>query len=116
MIDAADPGGVLSEECQKQAFGGGQDTVGELIAVFKRDVAARLRALRKAVMAGDIAAAGAQAQSIKGIAIQIGAVNLITTCRHLELDAAHHVTENLKRLLLEAEAEFRVLQATMIAD
>jgi HPt (histidine-containing phosphotransfer) domain-containing protein len=95
------------------ALSGDTQTVGELISLFKEDVAARLQVLREAVMTGDLATSGAQAHSIKGSAVQMGALHLAATCRHMELDAANHVTENLPRLLLEAEAEFRLLQATM---
>ena len=113
MIDALTTGWVLPEEIELLALSGDHEVVGELIALFKQDVAARLQVLRDAVMSGDIPAAGAQAHTIKGSAIQMGALNLVGTCRHMELDASNHVTENLERLLLEAEGEFRVLQTVM---
>ena len=40
-------------------------------------------------------------------------MNLVVTCRHIELDAAHGVTASLQRLLDEADAEMRVLEAAM---
>ena len=110
MIDSVSDGWALPEEL---ALVGDPDLLMELISIFKQDVAARLQALRGAVMTGDNAAVGAQAHTIRGSAIQMGALHLVATCRHLELDAAHNVTRNMQRLLLEAEAEFRVLETTM---
>jgi HPt (histidine-containing phosphotransfer) domain-containing protein len=113
MIDALGNGWVLPAELRHLALSGDTQAVGQLIALFKEDVAARLQVLRQAVITGDLAAGGAQAHSIQGSALQMGALQLAATCRHIELDAAHHVTENLPRLLLEAEADFRLLQTTM---
>jgi len=113
MTDVVNSGWMLPEDLYHLARTGGQRAVEELIDLFKKDVAWRLTALRHAVSAGDLAAAGAQAHTIKGSAIQMGALNLVATCRHLELDAAHSVTANLERLLAEAEAELRVLERTM---
>jgi hypothetical protein len=55
----------------------------------------------------------AQARAIKESAIRIEAVNLVTTCRHLELDAAHQVTKNLERLVGEMETEVRALESAV---
>ena len=113
MFGASGKGWVLPEELRYLALSGDTQVVGELIALFKKDVAARLQLLREAVMTDDLATGAAQAHSIKGSAVQMGALQLAATCRHMELDAANHVKENLQRLLLEAEAEFRILQTTM---
>ena len=113
MVDALSTGWILPEQLRHLALRGDTQVVGELIALFKQDVAARLQVLREAVMTGDLATGGAQAHAIKGSGIQMGALHLAVTCGHMELDAANHVTENLERLLLEAETEFRLLQTTM---
>ena len=113
MLDAFHTGWILPEELRELALSGDTKVVGELIALFKQDVAKRLQVLRQAVMTGDLATSGAQAHTIKGSGVQMGALHLAATCRHMELDAANHVTGNLESLLLEAEAEFRVLQNTM---
>ncbi len=113
MTETVNAGWELPEELRNLAVDGDREVVDELIALFKKDVGVRLQVLRKAVATGDIATAGAQAHAIKGSAIQMGAVNLVATCRHIELDAGHHVAGNLERLLSEAEAEMRVLGATM---
>lgn|SRR6185295_16652979 len=115
MIETANSGWTLPEELHQLAVGGDQEVVEELIALFKQDVGERLQVLREAVRTGDIAIVGAQAHAIKGSAIQMGAFNLVTTCRHMELDAAHHVTENLRRLMAEAMVEFGRLVKTMRA-
>jgi HPt (histidine-containing phosphotransfer) domain-containing protein len=106
MFDAVNAGWIVPEELQNLALGGDQDVVHELIALFKEDVAARLELLRQAVAEGDLCTVKAQAHTIKGSAIQMGAVHLVTTCRHLELDAANDVKENLDRLVRDAEEEF----------
>jgi HPt (histidine-containing phosphotransfer) domain-containing protein len=113
MTDTANAGWVLPEDLHHLARNGGQRVVQDLIELFQQDVAHRLHLLREAVRNGDLAIVGLEAHSIKGSAVQLGANNLVATCRHMELDAAHRVTENLQRLLLEAEAEFRVLQVSM---
>ena len=113
MMHAANAGWVLPDELHHLAKAGGPKVIEGLIEIFKQDVGQRLRVLRNAIEAGDLATAAAQAHTIKGSAIQMGAYNLVTTCKHLELDAAHHVSENLDRLLQEAEVELRSLLGTM---
>jgi HPt (histidine-containing phosphotransfer) domain-containing protein len=113
MTNMVNAGWVMPEDLHHLTRTGGRSVVVELIDLFKQDVASRLQALRHSVKVGDLSAAAAQAHTIKGSAIQMGAHNLVTTCRHLELDAAHNVIENLERLLSEAEAELRVLQTSM---
>ena len=113
MIHTANAGWVLPAELHHLAQSGGRKDIEELIALFKEDMGKRLQVLRTAIESGEVTTVGAQAHAIKGSAIQMGAHNLVTTCKHMELDAAHHVTENLERLLLEAEAELRVLVTSM---
>ena len=105
-------GWSLPGKLQPLALTGGHGKVTELAAIFKREAACRLDLLRNALSAGDYSAVAIHAGAIKGSAILIDAASLITTCRHLELDAAHHVTENLERLLLEAEAELKAFDVT----
>ena len=112
-MQTAKAGWVLPEELHHLASAAGRQTIEDLIELFKQDVAERLQVLREAVEAGDLATAARQAHTIKGSAVQMGASNLVMTCKHLELDAAHHVTENLERLLVEAELELRVLKVGM---
>src|SRR6266545_6454502 len=103
MIGTVNAGWVLPEELESLAEGGDQEVVKELIALFKEDVAERMRLLREAAATGNLALVRAQAHTIKGSADQLGAGNLATTCRHLELDAAHHLADNLERLVAEGE-------------
>jgi HPt (histidine-containing phosphotransfer) domain-containing protein len=104
---------ALPPELHHLARTGGPQVIEDLIELFKVDVAQRLQVLRDSVARGDLPLAAQQAHAIKGSAVQMGAHNLVTTCKHLELDAAHHVTENLERLLSEAEAELAVLKTSM---
>jgi HPt (histidine-containing phosphotransfer) domain-containing protein len=113
MTQTANAGWVLPAELHHLVQTGGHEVIADLIELFKQDVGQRLQALRQAVANGDMVAAAQQAHTIKGSAVQMGAHNLVTTCRHLELDAINHVTANLDRLLLEAEGELRVLVNSM---
>ena len=56
---------VLPEELRNLALEGDREAVDELIALFKQDVAHRLKVLRQAVETGDLATAAAQAHTIK---------------------------------------------------
>jgi HPt (histidine-containing phosphotransfer) domain-containing protein len=94
MMDAVNAGWSLPEVLQQLALGGDHEAVAELIALFKQDAASRLQVWRGAVLRGDLGVAGTPAHTIKRSAIQIGAMNLVTSCRHMEkLDAAHHNLE-----------------------
>ena len=112
-MQTANAGWDLPEELHHLAQAGGQKVIEDVIGLFKKDVRERLQGLRQAVATGDLAAASLQAHKIRVSAIQMGAYNLATTCKHMELDAAHQVTENLKRLVMEAEGELRVLRKSM---
>jgi hypothetical protein len=95
MMDAVNARWSLPEELQQLALGGDHEVAAEPIGWFKRDVASFLQVLPGAVLPGGLGGARAQARANKGSAID--AMDLVTICRHMELDAAHRVRENLKR-------------------
>jgi HPt (histidine-containing phosphotransfer) domain-containing protein len=90
-------GWSLPEDLPQLAFGSDQTEMA--------DITSRLQELRQAMMEGDLTAIVQHARGLKACAVRRKAAGLAATCRHLELDAAHQVTENLERLLHEAEAE-----------
>jgi HPt (histidine-containing phosphotransfer) domain-containing protein len=69
------------EEC------GEADLVEELIAIFQTDTAERLELLARAVETGDYATARAEAHTIKGSSLQVGAVRVADACRQMEVEA-----------------------------
>ena len=69
------------EEC------GEADLVEELIDIFQTDTAERLELLARAVESGDYATTRAEAHTIKGSAMQVGAVRVAEVCRQMEVEA-----------------------------
>jgi HPt (histidine-containing phosphotransfer) domain-containing protein len=69
------------EEC------GELDLVQELIAIFQTDTAERLEILARAVETDDYTTARQEAHTIKGSALQVGAIRLAEHCRQMEMEA-----------------------------
>jgi HPt (histidine-containing phosphotransfer) domain-containing protein len=69
------------EECGEAVL------VQELIDIFQTDTAERLELLARAVATADYATARAEAHTIKGSALQVGAVRVADVCRQMELEA-----------------------------
>jgi HPt (histidine-containing phosphotransfer) domain-containing protein len=65
-------------ECGEDAL------VEELIEMFQVDTASRLEVLRRAVETADCLIAGTEAHTIKGSALQIGAVKVAEVCLQME--------------------------------
>jgi two-component system sensor histidine kinase/response regulator len=63
---------------------GDAELVEELIAMFQTDTSARLEVLRHAVAAQDYTVVSAEAHTIKGSAMQVGANRLADCCRQME--------------------------------
>jgi HPt (histidine-containing phosphotransfer) domain-containing protein len=64
---------------------GDAELVEELIAMFQTDTSSRLEVLRHAVAARNNGVVGAEAHTIKGSAMQVGANRLAEFCRQMEL-------------------------------
>jgi HPt (histidine-containing phosphotransfer) domain-containing protein len=63
---------------------GDAELVEELIGMFQTDTSSRLEVLRHAVAGRDYAVIGAEAHTIKGSALQVGANRLAEFCRQME--------------------------------
>jgi HPt (histidine-containing phosphotransfer) domain-containing protein len=63
---------------------GDAELVEELIAMFQTDTSSRLEVLRQAVAAQDYRVISAEAHTIKGSAMQVGANRLADFCRQME--------------------------------
>ena len=112
-METVEAGWTLPRELRELAEGGDESVVEELIAMFKDDVGERLEGLRHSIRAHDFSAISTQAHSIKGSALQMGAGNLMALCRHIELDASHHIPQNLDHLFAETLREFERLKLAM---
>jgi len=80
--------------------------VEELIAIFQTDTAARLEQLARAIAAADYPAARLEAHTIKGSALQVGAVRFADACRQMEMEARKPAPADLAPLLSAAVRSF----------
>jgi HPt (histidine-containing phosphotransfer) domain-containing protein len=69
---------------QDLADSGCSDLIPELIAAFTSDCVARLEKARTAAAAGNLSELKTQMHTIKGSALQMGALELAALCRQLE--------------------------------
>ena len=94
----------LPEALQELAVAGDRETVAEVLMLFQTDTESRLQELREAVACGDRRRVRAQAHSLKGSAIQVGAIVLADSCGEMELTA--ETRPELMSLLEEIEKRF----------
>ena len=78
---------VLPAALQQLEESGDADLVQELIEIFQTDTAERLELLARALETGDYATARAEAHTVKGSALQVGAVRVADVCRQMEVEA-----------------------------
>jgi len=79
---------TLPESLLEFVNSGDQDMVTEILALFQQDSAARLRELNLALSNGDREALRKQAHTLKGAALQVGALALSAIFLELEKHAA----------------------------
>jgi histidine phosphotransfer protein HptB len=84
------------EECGEAVL------VEELIAIFQTDTASRLKLLAHAIETADYTTVRTEAHTIKGSALQVGAVRVADVCRTMEIEAKNPQPVDLSSL-------FRVL-------
>ena len=94
----------LPEALQQLAECGERDIVTEVLTLFQSDTESRLKALRSSVEAGDRPRVRAQAHSLKGSAVQVGAIAMADSCRELELTA--ETCPEMHSLLEQIESRF----------
>jgi HPt (histidine-containing phosphotransfer) domain-containing protein len=80
--------------------------VEELVAIFQADTIARLKVLGRAVAAGDLDVVRAEAHSIKGSALQVGAGRVAELCKQMEIEARKPAPQELFSLLVRTEQRF----------
>jgi HPt (histidine-containing phosphotransfer) domain-containing protein len=106
-----DMGWRLPETLQELAQCGEQEIVAEVLTLFQSDTEHRLTVLRAAVESGDRQTARAQAHSLKGSAVQVGANALAESCREMEMTAETRL--NLLSLLEEIEGRFAMVSKSI---
>jgi HPt (histidine-containing phosphotransfer) domain-containing protein len=88
---------VIPAALRQLADSGDAELVEELIAIFQTDTAERLEVMRRAIDARDFVAVGAEAHTIKGSAVQVGANRLAEFCRQMELEVRKNPPVDLAR-------------------
>jgi HPt (histidine-containing phosphotransfer) domain-containing protein len=95
---------------------GDEDLVREIVAGFLKDIPNQIGALHKHIGAGDAAAAGAQAHTIKGAAANVGGVALSVVALEMENAGKAGRLDSLAALVPELERQFDLLRARMGED
>jgi len=106
---------VIPDALRELAQCGDTEILGELIAIFCSDTAARMGALNRAVADGDTAAMRAQAHAIKGGAIQVGAIGMGQLCKEIELEGTNKSRAELAGMLSRLQECFEQVSAAMAA-
>jgi len=79
---------MLPESLQEFVDSGDEQMVAEILTLFQEDSAERLRELDQALAAGDRATVRKQAHTLKGAAMQTGALAMGGLCRDIEILAS----------------------------
>jgi HPt (histidine-containing phosphotransfer) domain-containing protein len=75
---------VLPESLREFVDSGDAEMVVEILTLFQEDSAARLRELNQALAGGDRETVRKEAHTLKGAALQIGALAMSGLCREIE--------------------------------
>lgn len=105
---------TLPEALQELAISGEQEIVVEVLSLFQSDTSARLRSLREAAQRGDRRRVQAQAHSLKGSAVQVGAIGFADCCREMEMTAESR--PDLMSLVEEIETRFANVSRVMALE
>lgn len=113
-LEAAELDWSLPEALQQLAVAGEREIVAEVLTLFQSDTESRLQDLRSAVLTGDRKRVRAQAHSLKGSAVQVGANALGQSCRQLEMTA--ETCLDLTPLLEEIATRFAAVSKAIDAE
>jgi CheY-like chemotaxis protein len=94
---------VIVGQLHALAHAGDPELLQKLEASFARDTPLRLQALRAAVAAGDADAVAFNVHTLKGSAANLGATEMVATCRRIEGIQAARDAQALEQLLAELE-------------
>ena len=97
----------------KEALGGDEESIAELVDAFTTDTAARLQRMRAALLAGDGTRLRNEAHPIKGSSRQVGAGALGDVCQQVELAPAPTTLPEFSSLVELAQERFSEIAAAM---
>jgi HPt (histidine-containing phosphotransfer) domain-containing protein len=104
---------VIVDQLRALAQAGNPELLSRLEAAFARDTPELLRALRAAVAAGDAEAVAFNLHTLKGNAANLGAIEVVTTCRQIESSAGARTAGALEALLVALERNAADAQAEL---
>ncbi|MBZ5578965.1 MAG: Hpt domain-containing protein [Acidobacteriia bacterium] len=111
------PAWTLPAELAELAHKEGVGLLHELFAEFETDTAARLETMCEALTKGNLTRTRSEAHTIKGSAVQVGALGLARLCRRMEQAADAGEMDATATLFEEAQFEFaRVARELVTID
>jgi two-component system sensor histidine kinase/response regulator len=105
--------GAIVDQLRALAQAGNPELLHKLQASFARDTPQRLHALRTAVVAGDADAVAFNVHTLKGSAANLGAREIVATCRRIESSPGAPGLQELEPLLMELERNAASAQAEL---
>ncbi len=105
---------ALPEALQELAVCGELEIVAEILSLFQSDTDKRLALLRGAIHRGDRSRVRAEAHSLKGSAVQVGALALADACSEMELTA--ETLPSLAPLLEQIELRFAAVSRAIAQE
>jgi HPt (histidine-containing phosphotransfer) domain-containing protein len=106
---------VLPEALRQLQECGETTLVEELIEIFQSDTASRLELLARAVETADYVNARHEAHTIKGSALQVGAVRFAEASRQMEMEARKDAPSDLAPLLRAMRRSFDEVRGALAA-
>ena len=92
----------LPDSLNEFVLTGDDEMVVEILALFQQDTSERLRELNRAVAGHDRDAISKQAHTLKGAALQVGAMALSSVCLEIEREAIRGDEARLLELACQA--------------
>ena len=115
MASVLDP--EVVDQLRALVRAGNPDLLNRLQASFARDTPARLRALRTAVASGDVDAVAFNLHTLKGSAANLGAIEIVATCRQIESSPGGSGARQLELIVaLERNAADAQAELALVAE
>ena len=104
---------VMPVALRQLAECGDSELVEELFTLFQTDTAERLERLEGALAQHDFPGVSTEAHTIKGSAVQVGAIRVADYCRQIELEVKRPRPVELMRLMQLLQGSFREVCAAL---
>jgi two-component system, sensor histidine kinase and response regulator len=111
MASVLDP--EVVDQLRALVRAGNPDLLNRLRASFARDTPERLRALRTAVASGDVDGVAFNLHTLKGSAANLGAIEIVATCRQIESSPGGSCARQLEPLIVALERNAADAQAEL---